>query len=315
LFRWVQSLDLSRSISTDQGDPTAEGMATMRHGACRMVAMLPSRSLLCVVTLGLLACSAGAADGDDIEGSSSEVNQRRGADATKGTKRPTNRSSDPPSKVQLPLGSLDQTTLPAWTRADLDRAFSRVRDTRAFSSDVAVNGEPENFPRRLPWLFPSNGCEVRAIFAEQLVAKPAEGWAPLASPKRIFLFPPKGKLLQFATSLEDAGFVEWKVHVANIVAVDGAPFILDPAVEPRHALPLDEWAGRTFDDIHALGAALCSPNSYRPDDDPCNPASPAARDEATASMRMTLRMEWATLKLRGLDTFKLLGDAPPWLDP
>lgn len=196
----------------------------------------------------------------------------------------------------VPLDRLDLSQVPAWPdRAALDSAFAGLRDARPLR-------HPQDFARRLTWLYPDDGCFARAALMADLAQARS-----LPRPRKLFVF---GEL-EARTPNTPQGTVSWWYHVAPIVSVGGAAFVLDPALEPARALGLQEWVERMQLRSRALRVAVCGEHAYTPDS-PCRGAAPGTDSIAGKNMNEYLPREWARVEALGMKPALVLGDSPPW---
>jgi hypothetical protein len=200
-----------------------------------------------------------------------------------------------PLQAAVPLDRLDLSRVPSWPdAAALEGAFAGVRDERRFQ-------HPRGFARRLTWLYPDDGCFARAA----LMADMAEE-QKLPRPRKVFIF---GEL-EVRTANAPGGTVSWWYHVAPIVSVGGRAYVLDPAIEPRRPLPLEEWAASMQLRSRELKLAVCSEHAYTPSS-PCL-AERGADSIAGKNINEYLPREWERVRALGGDPAALLGDSPPW---
>jgi len=205
---------------------------------------------------------------------------------------------DTPSDVQMTLDKIDFRQVPELPSMDeLWKEFRFIRDTR-FIQDPTIN-----FPRRLTWLYPDDGCYARAEMATQFTLQRG-----LPAPKKFFVF---GNLTA-QTPNAPGGEVGWWYHVAPIYRVKSAVYILDPAINPKQPLLVKDW-------IHAITAsesqphfALCSSATYDPDSS-CSATAPNPQAKSLSDQEYFMRPEWDRLVELGRDPRKELGTNPPWI--
>jgi hypothetical protein len=198
--------------------------------------------------------------------------------------------------------TFEQATLPAataWESKELMlQRFQEMRDLRFMQLD-----SKPNFPRRISWLYPDDGCFARAQVAVRNLIR-----SSYAAPSKVFVFGD----LNVSTVNSPYGTVNWWYHVAPIVEVDGEKFVLDPAIEPSRPLPLAEWLGKMNPEPGKLSVAICQSGSYHPYDD-CARVNDGDEAQAQSEQEWFLDSEWSRLVELNRDPEKELGDSPPWL--
>lgn len=197
-----------------------------------------------------------------------------------------------PNKSNLPAAT-------AWaTESDMTRAFEKFRDYRFLERDSRPG-----FLRRSSWLYPDDGCFARAALAILNLGK----WS-YAVPKKVFVF---GDLL-VNTKNAPGGSVSWWYHVAPLVEVNGDKYVLDPAIEPKNPLRLEDWLARMSQKPEALEVAVCGSGTYTPYD-ACQQDSDGIEAAALGDQGYFLDAEWSRLEELKRDPVKELGEQPPWL--
>ncbi|NJL24794.1 MAG: hypothetical protein HC902_06255 [Calothrix sp. SM1_5_4] len=162
--------------------------------------------------------------------------------------------------------------------------------------------ERPDFLRRSSWLYPDDGCFARAALANRNLGK----WS-YSVPNKIFVFGDLNVMTVNAVS----GMVSWWYHVAPIVEVNGQKYVLDPAIEPRQPLKLEDWLARMSSTPQDLEVAICGSGTYTPNDD-CARISDGQENEAAEDQLVYLRYEWNRLLQLKRDPESELGDNPPW---
>lgn len=182
--------------------------------------------------------------------------------------------------------------------AELVQRFKDVRDRRWLTTD-----DHPGFLRRSSWLYPDDGCFARAgLMIFNLVRN------QVTAPHKIFVF---GNL-QVATANSLDGEVTWWYHVAPIVQVGVQKYVLDPAIEPRRPLAIDDWLSRMSQVPGELEVAICNSGAYGPMD-PCSQHTDGVERAAHIDQPLYLRMEWGRLNSLNRKPELELGDNPPWL--
>lgn len=195
-----------------------------------------------------------------------------------------------------PIAALRTDLLPAWTIEDLQPAFERIRDERFLCDPGRAD-----FPRRLTWLDPRTGCEMRAELVSFMLAQ----WG-YPRPFKIFLFGP----LQVTTPNTVSGVAAWSWHVASAVRVDDRAYVLDAAVEPRRPLTLDEWTRLLVSDVEELEGVVCDAAAFQPAS-ACF-GGPSSTGAAIHFQQSSFASEWRLQLALGRDPERALADAPPW---
>lgn len=194
------------------------------------------------------------------------------------------------------LKDLDVTAAPKET--NLDKLFEFVRDNR----ELRESQHPK-FDRRAPWMYPYDGCWIRAALVGQ--------WAErekYSRPMKLFIF---GNL-QVQTTNAVGGSVGWWYHVVAAVRdTAGDLYVLDPAIDPSKPLPVKDWVLTMVSDVNDASVSLCSAYAYEPYDD-CSLASSANEANASSDVSYYLQSEWSNIESLGRDPEKELGDEPPW---
>lgn len=207
------------------------------------------------------------------------------------------------SQAAVPLESLSHETVPVWSvdAAKADQAFKAVRDLRFIKDD-----QHPGFLRRSTWMYPDDGCFARAAL---MVANLAN--MRFVLPAKIFIFGD----LTVKTVNSPSGEVGWWYHVAPIVRIGQQEFIIDPAINPDHALTLNDWirAMRPDGNLSGLKFAVCVPHSYVPSDI-CT-GSIASDERAMIDQQTYLPLEWDRLIELKRNPERELGDFPEWLVP
>jgi hypothetical protein len=194
---------------------------------------------------------------------------------------------------RVPLAEVDLSRVPRWDAATLAKNFLYVRDTRFLKQ-----AERPGFMRRPSYLYPDDGCFVRA----ELMSYEA---GASGRPAKVYSF----GALSLQTSNHPSGQVSWWYHVAPLVLVDGRPVVLDPSIEPANPLSLREWLSRQGD-VDQIQVSVCSSYSYTPGD-LCDQTADGHL-HALVDQGAYLSSEWARQQDLGRDPNQTLGDHPPW---
>lgn len=190
------------------------------------------------------------------------------------------------------LQKVNWLSVPAVSAQDLQHIFEHTRDRKLLK-------DSQRRSRRLTWLFPDNGCYARA----ELMNSEAERMGQVV-PVKVFAF---GDLV-VETPFHPYGEVTWWYHVAPVLRVGIQVYVLDPAMESRRPLTIEEWAQRMTNTVEI---SVCSAHSYDPDSlcaQSTDQSKQAVQDEA-----FFLEQEWNRLLSLGRNPEDELGDRPPWL--
>lgn len=217
--------------------------------------------------------------------------------------------------------SFDEATwnrVPSISEADLQASFEMVREEKFFTDEVSRK-------RRATWLYPDDGCFVRATVADDLIAKLLE---PPVAPAPTTVIP-TAKIFAFGnlrvkTANSPSGEVEWWYHVAAIAKVRTSTstgptdeyYVYDPAISPKAPMPVKEWL-KTMGgaNIGNVEIAICAGGAYDPYSQ-CEANDPSARqfslERAHREAHQFLPEEWDRLEVLGRDPNLELGSNPPW---
>ncbi len=203
-------------------------------------------------------------------------------------------------RAKKPLKQLDITHIPdVGSYPDLEREFFYVRDTRFIKTNNA------NFPRRLTWMYPDDGCYARAELAKnELNAH------NFPEPKKLFVF----GSLHAPSKNSETGYVQWWYHVAVTYRVGADVYVFDPAIEPLHPLKISEWNRLVGGESSQVQYSICDQNTYDPSND-CNQPTPVSIEMSLQEQKQFLSAEWDRLLDLHRNPEKELGDSPPWLSP
>lgn len=203
-----------------------------------------------------------------------------------------------PLNKKVPIHEMDFALVPAVSSHDeLMHLFALIRDKR-----FLYNPSMPDFSRRITWLYPDDGCFLRAALAGILLEE-----EHLIRPAKIFIFGD----LELSTQYSRKGHVSWWYHVAAVVNYMGSIYVLDPALNNEQPMLLEAWYQRMSLDGN-LSGVVCNAYTYDPLDH-CYKASAQSdafiqRDEAAF-----LDKEWRRIEVLGFDPLAILGDRPPWV--
>lgn len=219
-------------------------------------------------------------------------------------------------KASLSRGHLTESGPVLWEKGDFDNAeWSRVPEIKAddlqpsfeIVRDEKFFVDSDSRQRRATWLYPDDGCFVRAAVAANIIEKTVGIKAA-----KIFAF----DNLSVKTVNSPSGEVGWWYHVAAITkTVDPLTkketfHVYDPAIQPKKPMEVREWL-RAMNSPNAE-IAICASESYDPDSD-CASGISSSLGRAKNEAQWFLPSEWYRLEELGRDPKRELGDSPPWL--
>lgn len=191
--------------------------------------------------------------------------------------------------------------VPLLSAQDLQTSFEIVRDEKLFDDPDAAR---KNL-RRATWLYPDDGCFVRAAVAADMIERLVS-----VNSAKIFAF---GNL-NVKTDNSPSGEVGWWYHVAAIAKVNESGvdkfYVYDPAIQPKKPMEVKAWL-KAMDSPDA-DIAICSGDAYDPDSD-CASGQADAFGRAKSEAPTFLGSEWYRLDSLGRKPARELGDFPPWL--
>jgi hypothetical protein len=217
----------------------------------------------------------------------------------------------PVQDVAEDFWSFDSSDVPLWTTRegipaelrDLQDQFLAIRDER-------IHQDPEDPGRlrRIAFLFPDDGCHLRAALFNQSLER--KGYA---RGYKIFAFGD----LRVPTPHHPDGDVLWWFHVAPIFRVKEGLFVADPALFPAQPVPLKQWLKflAPENDITKLRMVSCDAYAHSPHSRCMNGSQGTEEGAFKIHNREFLGYEWRRQVKLGRDPEKILGDFPPWRMP
>lgn len=218
--------------------------------------------------------------------------------------RPSQENPAPPNSAwdrQLPFSIASWNQIPVIQNpAMIGEMFERIRDARNWR----WNGMPQ-FARRLFWLYPDDGCYLRA----ELMNEQFEKWKyPI--PANVFVFGELSYRPPYPVGSEE---FFWWYHVAPAFRVGDHVFVIDPSVDTSEPLSLERWIRRFAARPEEVSIAICGPGSVSPDDECDQPLSMRDREVQDSTLQQYLEMEWTHLEMiLGTSPSAPLGEYPPW---
>lgn len=200
--------------------------------------------------------------------------------------------------AKKPLNDLKIDELPeVASYEELVKEFEYIRDTRFMTN------ERLQFHRRLSWLYPDDGCFVRADLASYFAQAKS-----YVKPKKLFAF---GNLT-VETKNSASGRVGWWYHVVIAYRVGNVGYVIDPAIEPQRPLKFAEWGARMGQtEQNSIDFAICESSAFHPYSD-CKYAPQNDFEDNESTQISYLRYEYDRLTELGRNPVEELGDNPPW---
>ncbi len=189
--------------------------------------------------------------------------------------------------------------------SSLKQLFVKLRDDRFLTWD-----EMPDFKRRIPWLYPKQGCSDRATLMRQHIEQ-----LGLNVPMRVFAFPVAGTSLILKSPYWNTLITWSSYHTALITKVGNSIYVIDPLSSPLGPIPVSDWATQLGDGhIENVTLAICGPLSSSAERH-CWEKDP---NEAYKILipQILLKEEWNSVQDLN-PTFShnpkiILGDHPPW---
>jgi hypothetical protein len=185
-----------------------------------------------------------------------------------------------------------------FTEREAEIIFNNHRDERIYNDGLNA------FKRRLSWMYPDDGCWMRA---ENFAMRSKINFNK--SLHKLFVF---GNL-SVETENSPNGFVSWWFHVVPTARINDQIIVFDPAIEPQHYLKLEDWMQLMNVGHHEVQVSVCHQNAYSPDSK-CEKPSPVANWELKSDLERFLQHEWYRMIGLHRDPEVVLGDSPPWLN-
>ncbi len=177
---------------------------------------------------------------------------------------------------------------------NLMKIFTYLRDTR-----FVHNPESPKSQRRLSWMYPDDGCFVRAEIMSTMVEK--QNWLSM---KKIFIF---GDLAARTRNTRE-GVVRWWFHVAPVLRTGNEVWVLDPSLNYERPLKVLEW--KKAMEVESTSQetknfALCEPHTFDPDDS-CFKPQGFNFNGITGMQKDLQNLEWQRVIQLGRDPYKEL---------
>lgn len=185
---------------------------------------------------------------------------------------------------------VDWSPVPAYSSEAIRAGFAFARDTHYLPQSSGPL-------RRIPFLYPDDGCLTRAALTNELLNQKS------ITTVRLFLF---GKLhLQSANALTpDIGF--W-FHTAPAVKNEsGEILVFDISLDPNGPMPLNEWIMRLQPEKSEYRISVCHPDTHEPTDS-CGAGRSNVLEAAHIEVQGLLTQEWNRLLKLNRDPIRWLG--------
>jgi len=215
--------------------------------------------------------------------------------------------------TSVPMKDVDdefKKRLPEFASLDLfEEVFVWSRDLR-FIDDP----EFENFPRRISWLYPDDGCFARAQLAQKKISEHFQR----SQLGKVFIF---GNLNVKTKNAPD-GEVSWWYHVVPGARIEDEIWVLDAAIDPKNPLLLEDWIATMIHtqkinqtepqpEPQQFSVNFCKDESYSPSDS-CLKPDKMSMEDAIDNQLGYLRYERDRLLELKRNPDEELGDYPPW---
>jgi hypothetical protein len=203
-------------------------------------------------------------------------------------------------ELRQPLTHLDLDLIPEWTlgKKELQESFVKARDFRFLEQD----SQP-GFKRRVPWLYPDEGCYLRADWMDRLLDKDQR-----PSAAKLYVFGD----LEVRTENSPTGSVSWWFHVVLAYKFQNVIYVLDPSMEATRPMTLKEWSQRISTDPETLTFSICVAKSSSPYTG-CRQAEALSEADLARLEQEYLQLEWDRMVELKKNPRQVLGDSPPWL--
>ena len=201
--------------------------------------------------------------------------------------------------VAKPLSEIDISNIQSWDNiSQVNDIFTSGRDSRFLILDF----EKALDKRRILWMFPEEGCFVRAEVLKNHIEK-------LGFPevKKLFVFGDLG--IESPNIVK--GNVTWWYHVAVAVKVDDKMMVIDPSISDDKPLTVAEWSNKLSSTPEDLTYSMCDADTFGPLHSCTNP--PRFTAYITDFLQaIFLRLESSNLVTLQRDPLQELADNPPW---
>ena len=202
--------------------------------------------------------------------------------------------------------SFDPTDVPLWSNgsqanlAELTLSFLEIRDQRIYQDT-----ERPGWPRRMAFLFPDDGCHVRAALFNQELEKRG-----LSRGHKIFAF----GSIRIPSSHHPDGEVLWWFHVAPIFKLPEGLYVADPALFPSAPIRLKDWLKFLAPDrdLTQLRMVTCDAFAHNPASRCMGGSTGMDKGAIKQHNDELLHYEWVRQERLGRDPVRILGDFPPW---
>ncbi|MDE1463618.1 protein-glutamine glutaminase family protein [Spartinivicinus poritis] len=201
-----------------------------------------------------------------------------------------------PKNIATSITNIDFSEIPKWdSYSNLNNAFMSGRDSQFITDE-------NNVKRRLPWLYPQDGCFVRAALLSRILTD-----NNYQDTKKLFVF---GKLKATTINAPD-GSVSWWYHVAVVASVQDTVYVFDPSIDPSAPIKLNKWIKNLTNPVDELKFSLCDKNTYHPFSS-CNNPTKISKNILLSDINYYLNLEKSNLIDLKRNIKQELADNPPW---
>lgn len=180
--------------------------------------------------------------------------------------------------------------------ATVQSMHHQIRDSRSWFWTAMPS-----FPRRLTWLYPDDGCFLRAELMAQKLKELGN-----VQPKQIFAFGDLGISTPYET-------VNWWYHVAPVVRVKNQAYVIDPSVDYKRPLSIKEWTEKINGNTETTWFSICEVGAVSPHDNCDSVESTWDKEDRESTLQNYLEIEWTGLEaILGNSPETILGNSPPW---
>jgi len=206
---------------------------------------------------------------------------------------------------KVPGAQLLSTYVPSVkSEEELKTYFEYARGTRHLKDPDPIY---QTFLRRIPWLFPDDGCFLRAALVSKLLQKDFQ-----QATGRAFVF---GDL--WVDSPQSPQRIHWWYHTAATLKLNETTYVIDVAIDAKKILTLQDWVNKQNVKFETAEVSLCDAETYFPNQ-LCKNSGP---DEDMAPDHTTQYLNAERTRQQALHSSEsptvvdsILGESPPWLE-
>jgi hypothetical protein len=192
--------------------------------------------------------------------------------------------------------------LPEWKDlSEVTQNFDLILNDRFLSSSDGLG-----FKRRIPWLYPDDGCFMRTQSALRRMQD--RGISKEKLPKKIFIFGDLVMTSQFSPNNQ----VYWWFHVVPAVRLKDEVYVLDPTVESAQPLTIHEWILKLVTHVSDVRIAVCDTSAYDAFSNCHGDSGLNANQRSQEDAPIYLDAERRRIEDLGFNPNIVLRDFPPW---